>query len=239
MQFGLLGHPLLHSFSAGYFAEKFSKPEYSGWSYRNFQREDLEKFFRDEAPALDGFNVTIPHKRAVLPYLDSVSPEAGVIGAVNCIKNSNGKFIGYNTDALGFMVSLERFLNGFVPHYALVLGSGGASKAVSYVLGKMGIEYAVVSRSGELNYGNVSEKLQEAELIVNTTPLGMFPLTEGKPAIDYRLLNPACHIYDLVYNPEITSFMKEGMTMGCKVKSGLEMLHLQADKSLEIWTSLE
>lgn len=237
MKLGLIGYPLLHSFSAKYFAEKFSHTEFQGWTYRNFERENLDSFFKDEVPLLDGFNVTIPYKRMVLPYLDALSSEAEEIGAVNCVKNSKGKLIGYNTDAMGFRVSLEEFLNGFKPSYALILGSGGASKAISYVLRKMEISYDIVSRSGELNYCNLDSSIEKAELIVNTTPLGTYPKIDDKPDINYSLLDSRCHLYDLVYNPETTSFMKEGIQMGCKVTSGLRMLHLQADKSLEIWIS--
>lgn len=239
MNFGLLGYPLGHSFSAKYFAEKFSASQYRGWTYRNFERSDLDAFFRDEAPLLDGFNVTIPYKRDVMPYLRDISPEAAAIGAVNCVKNTAGELVGYNTDAMGFGISLEQFLDGYIPSYALVLGSGGASKAVGYVLGRMGITFEIVSRSGELNYRNVNSRLKEARLIVNTTPLGTFPNVLGKPDLNYRLLSPDCRLYDLVYNPATTAFMEEGMKAGCKVTSGLRMLHLQADKSLEIWTSLK
>lgn len=237
MHFGLLGFPLGHSFSAKYFAEKFSSDEkYSGWDYKNFEREDVKSFFENEAPKLDGFNVTIPHKRNVIPFLSRLSDEARKVGAVNCVKNTPNGFTGYNTDVFGFEESLLSFLKE-TPEYALILGSGGASLAVRYVLEKNGIRYDIVSRTGEVNYSNVSERIREAGLIVNTTPLGMYPKIEGKPDLDYSLLRKNQYLYDVVYNPLKTSFLKEGEKMGCKIKSGIEMLELQAKKSLDIWTS--
>ncbi len=245
MHFGLLGFPLGHSFSVKFFKEKFSGEKiFEGWTYDNFEREDVGLFFKKEASTLDGFNVTIPHKRNVLPFLDSISDEAKKIGAVNCIKNQDGRFIGFNTDAFGFEQSLKSFLKEgncsagkSIPDYALILGSGGASRAVRYVLHKMGIEYDIVSRSGDINYENLDERLKRAGLVVNTTPLGTFPKTEGKPDLNYDLLTEEKFLYDLVYNPPLTSFLKEGEKRGCKIKSGTDMLHLQAEKSLEIWTS--
>ena len=238
MNFGLLGFPLGHSFSEKYFTEKFSSDKrFSGWTYKNFQSENIETFLNQYGRKLDGFNVTIPYKTQIIPYLDNISDEAREIGAVNCVKNSGGNLIGYNTDAMGFKSSLLPFLNDACIEYALILGSGGASKAIRYVLKQLNINYDIVSRSGEINYGNIDLKLKKCRLIVNTTPLGMYPAISDKPDINYNMINNEYYLYDLVYNPEKTAFLKEGEIHGCHIKSGTEMLYLQADKSLQIWIS--
>lgn len=241
--YGLIGEKLGHSFSADFFNKKF-KREGIEESYRLFpipRIEELPKLissFQD----LKGLNVTIPYKQAVIPYLSYISPEAREIGAVNTIKivrnGSNIILAGYNSDCIGFQNSLTPLLNKKIKR-ALVLGTGGASKAVVYVLNKLGITPTLVSRNpknNELNYSQLDKDLIASNLlIVNTTPLGTFPDTESCPPIPYHLLSKDHLCYDLVYNPEVTKFMKECEKYGAKVKNGLEMLHLQALASWDFW----
>lgn len=226
--YGLLGYPLGHSFSKGYFEGRLD--------YRNFEYFDVAQFLQERPSNLGGFNVTIPHKQAIIPFLDALSDQAREIGAVNCVKIDDGKLTGFNTDCYGFEVSLLNFVGGNVKR-AVVLGNGGASQAVQYVLHKLNIEVVVVSRSGLVNYGNLDGHiLTDSQLIVNTTSLGMSPCVDKFPLIDYSLLTKNHYLYDLVYNPLESQFLRRGIEQGCFTKNGLEMLHLQADKSFEIWT---
>jgi shikimate dehydrogenase len=243
-KFGLIGYPLGHSFSKGYFSEKFLKENITGCSYDNYPIADiglLPKLLSDEQD-LKGLNVTIPYKSEVLGYIDKLDPEAREIGAVNVLKinRANGKIqlTGYNSDVTGISDSLLPHLHGNNKN-AIVFGTGGSSRAVCYVLKKLGLNITRVSRSnrpGMINYSEITpEIIIEASLIVNTTPLGMFPATGHRPEIDYSLLNKNHILFDLVYNPEITFFLRSGIERGCTVITGLKMLHSQAEKAWQIW----
>lgn len=245
--YALTGYPLGHSFSEKYFTEKFRRENidesYSLLAAKSI--EEVERILR-HTEGLKGLNVTIPYKEAVMELLDEVSEEAREIGAVNCIKitydNKEGNpfTVGYNTDWKGFLRSLSPLLRDDVKK-ALVLGSGGASKAVVYALRKSGIDPIVVSRSpgkGDMTYSQLSEDtIRDSLLIVNTTPLGMYPDIESFPPIPYECVGENHICYDLVYNPEVTAFMKLCAARGAKVKNGLEMLYGQAEIGWEIWNS--
>ncbi len=246
---GLIGFPLSHSFSQKYFNEKFQKLGLAGWKYELFNLENIEDFIKliDENNELVGLNVTIPHKVKIINYLDEISDEAKLIGAVNTIKISiynDGKkhLTGYNTDVYGFEESLKPLLK---PQHkkALILGTGGAAKAVKFVLDKLRIEYKFVSRNPsaeQLSYISITGKiLHEHLLIINTTPLGMWPDINNYPEIPYQQLTKNHLVYDLVYNPEETQFLTRSKKHGATTKNGLEMLHLQAAKAWEIWNSDE
>ena len=241
-QFGLIGYPLGHSFSKNYFEEKFAKENLQGCSFELFPIEKVETFIEiiSNNKNLQGLAVTIPHKEAVMPLLTEISDAAKAIGAVNCLKIIEGKTIGYNTDVIGFEKSLLPLLQ---PHNtkALVLGTGGASKAVQYVLKKLGILFLLVSRNktdDTITYENIStEIIQTHTLIINTTPLGMSPNEQGFADIAYHLLSPKHLLYDLVYKPEKTLFLQKGEEQGCVIKNGFEMLILQAEENWEIWTA--
>ena len=243
--FGLVGYPLSHSFSVKYFTEKFEREGIRDVSYRNFPLLSLEGLLElfQEYPALCGLNVTIPYKEKVLAWLDWISPEALSIGAVNTIRVSRreGKIRleGFNTDAPGFRKSL---LEQGISHFpkALVLGSGGASRAVRHVLEQLGTEAHLVSRqAGEGVYATYSqlsaEDIRAHALIVNTTPLGMFPLVETCPDILYECLDTRHLLFDLVYNPPATLFLQRGAERGCRVKNGYDMLVYQAEESWKIF----
>lgn len=236
-KYGLIGYPLSHSFSPKYFAKKFEEENIQG-EYNLYPLEAINGFMALLTSGVAGLNVTIPYKEKVIPFLDELSPEALAVGAVNTIKIENAEAKGYNSDVYGFEKSLlESFkLNEKVK--ALVLGSGGASKAVRYVLEKLAIPYLVISRKSETyNYQIVREKslLKEYELIINTTPLGMAPHLSNKPDLDYDLLTRKHFLFDLIYNPDKTLFLKEGIRRNTKVKNGYDMLVYQAEKSWEIW----
>ena len=238
-KFGLIGFPLGHSFSRGFFTEKFAREGIDA-EYVNFEIPDasmLLDVIRDN-PELRGLNVTLPHKQAVIPLLDELSDEAREIGAVNVIRIRDGKLKGFNSDIIGFTDSIRPLLQ---PHHkkALVLGTGGASKAICVGLNRLGIEWTYVSRSpreGMLTYEDITaETLQQYTVIVNCTPVGMFPKVDAAPAIPYELLTPRHLLFDCVYNPEDTLFMQKGRAQGATVKNGLEMLHLQAEASWKFW----
>ncbi len=238
--FGLIGYPLSHSFSRAHFFQKFEKEGILDAGYELFPLPAISAFAQllEARPALRGLNVTIPYKLEVIPLLDELDQSAEKAGAVNCIDFRGGKMIGYNTDVYGFEQSLHSWLTA-LPAKALILGSGGAARAVSCVLKGLGIDYRVVSRSrqkGDLAYGELSPALYQTHcLIINTTPLGMAPNVQTCPDIDFDQLGPQHFLYDLVYNPEKTVFLTKGMKRGCQVKNGLEMLHLQAERAWEIW----
>ena len=238
--YGLIGYPLGHSFSEKYFAAKLSSL-HSDALYRNFplERIDLLPTLIRSHPELCGFNVTIPYKEQIIPYLDKLDEEAARVGAVNCVRIENGKLTGYNADIYGFESSLLTLIGGERPA-ALVLGSGGASKAVKFVLSRLQMPFVEVSRtkrSGNLTYGELSPEVMERHLlIVNTTPLGTFPDTESAPAIPYDLLTSRHCLFDLFYNPPLTRFLSQGQTHGAAIKNGYDMLVGQAEKSWEIWT---
>ncbi len=243
--FGLIGYPLSHSFSAKYFAKKFADENVSDSEYRLFPLEDISDLHQLilHQPGLKGFNVTIPHKVAILSFLDQISAAAKAVGAVNCVKidrdGSGIKLTGHNTDIYGFRESLVPLLKPY-QQKALVLGNGGAARAVCYTLKELGIEFTLVSRKDHdadvLNYSQLSESLISANLlIINTTPVGTYPNSDKFPDIPYHFLSCSHLLYDLVYNPDETTFMLKGKKVGAVVKSGLQMLELQAEKSWEIW----
>lgn len=244
-KYGLIGYPLGHSFSVSYFNQKFAD-EHIDATYENFEIPsiDLLPEVLDSNPELRGLNVTIPYKEKVIPFLDSVTPEARAIGAVNVIRVTHtGKkqvtLKGYNTDAVGFTKSIEPMLDNKWHKKALILGTGGASKAVNYGLRSLGLETLFVSRferPGTIQYGSITpEVIQEYNVIVNCTPVGMYPNTEACPPLPYEAMDNHTILYDLIYNPDTTLFMKKGESHGANVKNGLEMLLLQAFASWEFW----
>lgn len=244
-QFGLIGYSLAHSFSEKYFQTKFRKEKVSGYDYRLFPLETIEQFpeLINENPNLVGLNVTVPHKETVIKYLDVLDETAKAVGAVNCIKivkqQERIKLLGYNTDVYGFEEALKPILKSSCQK-ALILGSGGSAKAVAYVLNKLGIASTNASRNpskrNEISYNDLNKSIiREHLLIINTTPLGMYPETKDYPPIPYEYLSDQHVLFDLIYNPEQTIFLQKGVEQGASIKNGLEMLHLQAEKSFEIW----
>ena len=238
--YGLIGYPLGHSFSRKFFTEKFAK-EGREAQYLNFEIPSIEEFpeIIKNNPTLRGLNVTIPYKQQVMQYLDEISEEAKAIGAVNVVKVSDEGLIGYNSDVIGFVNSIRPLLK---PRHkkALILGTGGASKAIHYGLTKkLGMETLFVSRSerdGMITYNDLTpDTLKEYEVIVNCSPVGMYPHVDECPALPYEFMNENHLLYDLVYNPLETLFMKKGAEQGATVKNGLEMLHLQAIASWKFW----
>ncbi|TLX76588.1 shikimate dehydrogenase [Labilibacter sediminis] len=243
--FGLIGYPLSQSFSQKYFTEKFENDQFEG-RYLNFPIPSIDEFpeLVKHHPYIGGLNVTIPYKEKVIQYLDEMDPIAEEAGAVNVIKfdwsnPSSPKLKGFNSDIYGFSSSIKPFIKD---HHksALILGTGGAAKAVGFALNKMGISFKYVSRTPEgneqISYNSLNEEVMNAnKVIINTTPLGMFPNVDGKPEIPYYYSGKDHLFYDLVYNPEVTQFLHEGQKVGATIKNGLEMLHLQAEKAWEIW----
>lgn len=255
--YGLLGYPLSHSFSKGYFTEKF-KRECRAAEYQNFELSAIEHFpaLIQSVPDLRGMNVTIPYKQAVMPYLDELDGEAGEIGAVNVIRfdrsGSTLRLIGYNTDVTGFRESLRPLVGQLrirlgAEHEkglkALILGTGGASKAVFSGLRQLGIEPHWVSRKASTNalaYAELTcEHYETYNVLVNTTPLGMYPNVETCPPLDYSMIGEKHLLFDAVYNPEKTLFLEKGEANGALIKNGLEMLHLQAEEAWKIWNGLK
>ena len=239
-RYGLIGHPLKHSQSRILFNEKF---EHEGLDcrYQNFDIQSVDeiKEVMERYPDLCGFNVTIPYKEAIIPLLDDIDPTAKEVGAVNVVTIREGKLKGYNTDIYGFEQLLERALKGKTVDHALVLGTGGASKAVRYVLKKKDIPYSTVSRSpekGDLTYDTLTDEiLRQNHLIINTTPLGMVPQWENFPELHYQALTGKHILIDLIYNPKVTAFMELGKTWGAKVYNGMQMFEEQAKKTWEIF----
>jgi shikimate dehydrogenase len=239
-RYGLIGHPLKHSQSRIMFNEKF---EHEGLDcrYQNFDIQSVDeiKEVMERYPDLCGFNVTIPYKEAIIPLLDDIDPTAKEVGAVNVVTIREGKLKGYNTDIYGFEQLLERALKGKTVDHALVLGTGGASKAVRYVLKKKDIPYSTVSRSperGDLTYDTLTDEiLRQNHLIINTTPLGMEPQWENFPELHYQALTGKHILIDLIYNPKVTAFMELGKTWGAKVYNGMQMFEEQAKKTWEIF----
>ncbi len=246
-KYGLIGYPLGHSFSIGYHNQRFADEGINA-KYLNFEIPSIDDLpaVLSQNPELKGLNVTIPYKEKVIPFLDYVSPEARAIGAVNVIRvEHQGKKItlkGYNSDVIGFTQSIEPLLENYHKK-ALVLGTGGASKAVSYGLKSLGLETVYVSRyerPGTIQYGTITpDVVKEYNVIVNCTPLGMFPKTEECPSLPYEAMNERNILYDLIYNPDETLFMRKGAERGATVKNGLEMLLLQAFASWEFWNGKE
>lgn len=238
--YGLIGYPLSHSFSKKYFTEKFEREGLKDYQYELFPVSSIEELpqLLEKHPELCGLNVTIPYKEQVLSYLHSENELVKAIRACNCIDIRNGKLKGYNTDVIGFERSL---LEQWQPHHkkALILGTGGVSKAVQYIMQKMGLAYRYVSRKpGVHNYSYeqlTPAIMQEYTLIVNTTPLGMYPNVTEAPPIPYEALTPRHYLFDMVYNPDKTLFLKMGEEKGAAIKNGADMLKIQADESWEIW----
>lgn len=239
---GLIGYPLSHSFSKKYFQEKFEKESIKNFTYELFPLAQISDFpdFISKNPNLRGLNVTIPYKEAVITYLDELHPAAQAIGAVNTILLKNGKKIGYNTDYIGFLQSLENWLAGEKVSQALILGTGGASKAVQTALKTLQIPFQLVSQSGKgIAYENVdTDLIKNCRLVINTSPLGMYPQTDTCPNIPYHLLSNQHFVYDLVYNPEETLFLQKAKMQNAKTKNGLEMLYLQAEAAWKVWQEI-
>ena len=239
-RYGLIGHPLKHSQSRFYFNEKF---EHEGLDcrYQHFDLKSIEEIHEvmKTYPDLCGFNVTIPYKEAIIPLLDEIDPTAKEVGAVNVVTIQNGRLKGYNTDVYGFSQLLERALKGKEVEHALVLGTGGASKAVRYVLKQKNIPFSTVSRSpekGDFTYETLTDEiLRQNHLIINTTPLGMAPKFDDFPDLHYQALSNKHILIDLIYNPKETAFMELGRTWGAKVYNGWQMFEEQAKKTWEIF----
>ncbi len=245
-KYGLIGYPLGHSFSISYFNQKFADEGINA-KYENFEIASIDQLEEVLAtnPTLKGLNVTIPYKEKVMNYLDSISPEAQAIGAVNVIRvtheGNNMKLKGFNSDVIGFTQSIEPMIDRHWHKKALILGTGGASKAINYGLKSLGLETVFVSRyerPGTIQYQSITpDVVKEYNIIVNCTPLGMYPRTEECPLLPYEAMDSHTILYDLIYNPDETLFMKRGKEYGAEVKNGLEMLLLQAFASWEFWHS--
>ena len=243
-QFGLIGKSLSHSFSKIYFEEKYHREQIQDVSYSLFELSDIKDItdFIQQHPDLVGFNVTIPYKRAIIPYLDELSEEAEAVGAVNTvvIQRFSNQIIkkGFNTDVMGFRLSLEEIK---LPDNALVLGTGGAAASVRHVLRQKGCEITTISRNSGMGlpYSALTlDIIAKHKLIVNCTPLGTYPNINEKPDIPYEGISGEHFLYDLVYNPSETAFLKEGSMRGAKTMNGLAMLHAQADAAWNIWEIL-
>lgn len=240
--FGLIGKTLKHSFSKSYFAKKFAEEGIKDCSYENFELSSIEEFPKLIAtnPELKGLNVTIPYKEDVLQFLTSQNEIVEGTGACNCIKIINGESHGYNTDVIAFKDSLQKQLKPF-HKCALILGTGGASKAVQYALKQLSIDYLIVSRhkkENQLGYEDVGEEvIQGHQIIINTTPLGMYPNVDQDPPLPYEALTSQHLLYDLTYNPPKTKFLRQGEVKGAQIINGYEMLLAQAEESWRIWNS--
>lgn len=245
--FGLIGYPLSHSFSREYFLDKFRNEGITDCDYQLFELEDISyihKLVRDNEN-LVGFNITIPYKQSIIQFLDEVDETCKQLEAINCIKivwnDNKPRLKGFNTDVFGFTESLKPLLQPW-HQKALILGTGGSAKAVSFVLEKFGIDFKYISRkpicSNQIGYGHINKKMvEDYKLIINATPIGMFPETTKAPNIPYQFLTHNHLLYDLIYNPNETLFLKKGKENGTQIKNGLEMLYLQAERSWEIWNS--
>lgn len=242
--YGLIGYPLGHSFSKKYFTEKFELMGITdNNAYELFELPDIQAFPQliESRSNLKGLNVTIPHKQAVMPFLDGLDASAEKVGAVNVIKiGEGGKLIGYNSDYYGFKTSLEEFIPADTQLKALVLGNGGAAKAVIAALNDLSIPYKIVSRTKSadaLGYEDLTAGIGKYQLVINSSPVGTYPKADVCPDIPYEQLTTNHYLYDLVYNPVQTLFLQKGEEQGAKTHNGLKMLHLQAEKAWEIWNS--
>ena len=243
-KYGLIGYPLGHSFSVSYFNQKFADEGINA-KYENYEIASIDELTEilDKTHELRGLNVTIPYKEKVIPFLDSISPEARAIGAVNviCVTHEKNKTLlkGYNSDVIGFTQSIEPMLDKKWHKKALILGTGGASKAINFGLKSLGLETVFVSRyerPDTIQYERITpEVIKEYNVIVNCTPLGMYPKTDECPNLPYEAMDNHTILYDLIYNPDQTLFMRKGAEYGAEVKNGLEMLLLQAFASWEFW----
>lgn len=247
MHFGLIGKSLSHSFSKSYLEEKFIKEDKEGFQYSNFDLESLDNLLQIITDNhLSGLNVTKPYKESIIPFLNELDVTAKEIGAVNCIKitwnNNTPYLIGYNTDYYGFAQSIKPFLEP-IHQRALILGTGGASKAIAYALKNVGVDfyYVTTGEKKSANYFHYTELneyvLNAFKLIVNCTPLGMYPKTDACPEIPFQFITTEHLLYDLIYNPEETLFLQKGKAQNAVTMNGLNMLKLQADKAWEIWHS--
>ncbi len=242
--YGLIGYPLGHSFSKKYFTGKFEQMGLAdSHAYELFELPEIEQFpeIISNTPGLKGLNVTIPHKQAVMPFLDGLDASALKVGAVNVIKiASDGKLIGFNSDYYGFKTSLEEFIPVNTALKALVLGNGGAAKAVIVALNDLSIPFRIVSRTktdDTISYDDLKSEIDNYQLIINCSPVGTYPKSDVCPDIPYERLTANHYLYDLVYNPVQTLFLQKGEEQGAKTHNGLKMLHLQAEKAWEIWNS--
>jgi shikimate dehydrogenase len=235
--FGLIGKTLSHSFSEGYFNNKFHKEDINDADYKNFELNNISEFTAlISKMKLSGLNVTTPYKESVIPFLDELTPQAKAIGAVNTIQFKDNKLIGHNTDTIGFSQSIYPLLNE--RNKALVLGNGGASKAIQYTLKTLNIEYKIVSRKSSFDYSDISSKsIGYYDIIINTTPLGTYPEIADFPQIPYKELDENHLLFDVIYNPTESAFLRFGKTRNCSIKNGLEMLEIQAESSWKIWNS--
>jgi shikimate dehydrogenase len=244
-RFGLIGSTVSHSFSKAYFDEKFFQEGLRDYHYDLYPLPTVDALpaLLSEVPELAGLNVTIPYKEKVMKYLTEIDPEAKAIGAVNVIKIRGKQLTGYNTDSDAFRETIEKWFPKPDGSEALILGTGGSAKAVQVAMQKLGIPYKKVSREkgqGDFTYADLGKKskvLPAFNLIINTTPLGMSPDTNALPPLDYEMLGPKHYVYDLIYNPARTLFLQKAEMHGCTIKNGLEMLHVQAEKSWAIWNS--
>lgn len=244
-KFGLIGATVSHSFSKAYFDEKFFQEGLRDYHYDLYPLKTIDDLsvLLKETPELCGLNVTIPYKEKVLKFLSDIEPTAKTIGAVNVIKIKEGKLKGFNTDSDAFFETLEKWFPNAPGSRALILGTGGSSKAVQVALKKLSIAFDLVSREkapGVMTYDDLEKKpsaISDTNLIINTTPLGMTPDNNSMAPIDYELLGPNHFIYDLIYNPARTLFLQKAEMRGANIKNGLEMLHVQAEKSWQIWNN--
>jgi shikimate dehydrogenase len=244
-KYGIIGAVVSHSFSKSYFDEKFFREGLRDYHYDLYSLpaiDDLKKLL-EETPELEGLNVTIPYKEQVVKFLSEIDPEAKKIGAVNVIKIEDGKLKGFNTDSAAFYETLEKWFPRTKDSKALILGTGGSAKAVQQALKKLEIPFSMVSREkskADYTYEDLEKDgsiIAGAQLIVNTTPLGMSPNTNSFPPINYEQLTPEHYVYDLIYNPARTMFLQKAEMRGSHIKNGLEMLHVQAEKAWAIWNN--
>ena len=241
MKYGLIGKNISYSFSREYFSNKFKTEKISS-KYLNFDLIDINQIYKlTKEFNLSGLNVTIPYKESIIQFLDETDSKAKQIGAVNTIKFFNNKMIGYNTDYIGFKKSLQNISNINIPKNALILGTGGASKAVKFALSELGIGFKTVSRAknnADYTYQEIDKYIIDKKLIINCSPVGTFPNIKDSPKIPYQYLTSENFLYDLVYNPDKTLFLKKGDEIGCFTKNGVEMLKIQAEKAWEIWNDI-
>ena len=248
-KFGLIGYPLSHSFSQGFFREKFTLENILDTDYGNYAIPNINDFkILWDDPNLQGLNITIPYKKEVIPYLQHPSSVVKKIQACNCIRRYNNELYGYNTDVIGFQKSLMPFLKSHHTH-ALILGTGGAAAAVEWVMQNLKIQYHFVSRnklhinegvnqSNLIGYDQLSNSIiDQHTLIINTSPVGMYPNVNEAPAIPYDAVSSKHHLFDLIYNPSETLFLSKGKEKGATIQNGLEMLHIQAEESWKIWNA--
>ena len=240
--YGLIGFPLAHSFSKKYFDRKFESEGIAGCNFENFELQSINEVqtMLHNNPSLQGFAITIPYKKLILPFLSQVTDDVKAMQACNCVKIANGKLFGYNTDTIGFEQSLKKHL---LPHHskALILGSGGAANAVEFVLKKLGIDFITVSRNKSnqnnvVSYDDLNKTIiSQHTLIINATPLGTYPKVEEFPVLPYEFLTSNHYLFDLVYNPEKTKFLEKGEAQGATIQNGYDMLTIQAEKNWKIW----